>query len=261
MLTEQDLRQGLKTRSFGRKIYAFDQIDSTNNCAKALAGSLAPDGAIVFAEEQTSGRGRFGRGWTAAPNENLTFSLILRPELPPDCTHLLPLYAAVAVAEAVEKASGLTVECKWPNDLLVGGRKFAGILLEASTQQNRVDFVVIGIGINVNQTRFPEPIGETATSLKNASGRTLDRASLFRSVVEALEYHYTHLSSSGFQSVVPQWLSRSSMLNKRISVSTHGTPLSGVVKGLSREGGLILQTGNEERILFAGDVSILGGYS
>jgi BirA family biotin operon repressor/biotin-[acetyl-CoA-carboxylase] ligase len=261
MLTEQDLRQGLQTRSFGRKIYSFDLIDSTNECAKALANCSAAEGTIVFAEQQTAGKGRFGREWTADPNENLTFSIILRPELKLDSTQLLPLYVAVAVAEAVEESSGMTVECKWPNDLLVGGRKIAGFLLEASTRQNKLDFVVLGVGINVNQTRFPESIGEKATSLKTASGESHDRASLFRTVVKALEDHYARFSSSGFESVVAQWLSRSSMLNRRISVSMHGAPVSGIVKGLSREGGLILLTGGEERVLFAGDVSILEGYS
>jgi BirA family biotin operon repressor/biotin-[acetyl-CoA-carboxylase] ligase len=261
MLTEQDLRQGLQTRSFGRKIYSFDLIDSTNECAKALANCSAAEGTIVFAEQQTAGKGRFGREWTADPNENLTFSISLRPELKLDSTQLLPLYVAVAVAEAVEESSGMTVECKWPNDLLVGGRKIAGFLLEASTRQNKLDFVVLGVGINVNQTRFPESIGEKATSLKTASGESHDRASLFRTVVKALEDHYARFSSSGFESVVAQWLSRSSMLNRRISVSMHGAPVSGIVKGLSREGGLILLTGGEERVLFAGDVSILEGYS
>jgi BirA family biotin operon repressor/biotin-[acetyl-CoA-carboxylase] ligase len=259
MLTEQNLQQGLRTRSFGKKIYSFDLIDSTNSCAKALAGCSAAEGTIVFAEQQTAGRGRFGRGWTANPNENLTFSIILRPRVSPDSAHLLSLFVAVAAAEAVEMASGLTVECKWPNDLLVGGRKIAGILLEAAMHQNKLEFVVIGLGLNVNQTSFPEALREKATSLKSASGTSLDRASLFRTVVETLEDHYRRLSRSGFQAVVSQWMSRSSMINRRITVSMHGSPVSGVVKGLNPRGGLILHAHGEERVLFAGDVSILEG--
>ena len=261
MLTEQELQEGLETRSFGRKIYSFEVIDSTNNCAKALAGCSAEEGTIVIAERQTAGRGRLGRGWTANPNENLTFSVVLRPSLAPEAIHLLPLVVAVAIADAIEKTTGLAIDCKWPNDLLVDRRKVAGILLEGSMQQTRLDFVVIGVGINVNQTRFPDHLRDRATSLKIACRRNIERPVLFREIVAALERHYFSLSTSGFHSVVPQWLSRSSMLNKRISVSLSGTPLSGIVKGVTENGGLILHAGGTEQVLFAGDVSILEGYA
>jgi BirA family biotin operon repressor/biotin-[acetyl-CoA-carboxylase] ligase len=165
------------------------------------------------------------------------------------------------MAEAVGKASGLIIECKWPNDLLVKGRKIAGILLEAAMRQDKLDFVVIGIGVNVNQTRFPQELRGKATSLRNALGTALDRGALFRAIVQNLEHHYHRLSSSGFESVVSEWLSRTSMLNRKITVSMHGSPVSGVVKGLNLRGGLILNSHGEEHVLFAGDVSILEGYS
>ena len=258
MYSEKTLRKGLKTRVFGNKIYTFDTIDSTNNCAKAVAGVGAVEGTVVIAEQQTAGRGRLGRTWQANPNENLTFSIILRPKVNPDSLNLLPLYVAVALAQAIERTTGLKVECKWPNDLLIDKKKVAGILIEGSIKQNQVEYVVIGIGINVNQQSFAGELAPKATSLRLSSGKEIERTMLFRESLLILESTYAGVSSTGFQSILPQWLSRSTMINKPISVSQQGNLISGVVKGLSRDGGLILQSGGAEKTLFAGDVTIVG---
>ncbi len=258
MFTEQTLRKGLKTRIFGNKIYTFDNIDSTNNCAKAVAGCGAQEGTIVIAEQQTDGRGRLGRLWQANPNENLMFSIVLRPKVSPEGLNLLPLYAAVGVAEAVERTTNLKVECKWPNDLLLNKKKIAGILIEASIKQNIVEHVVIGVGINVNQQKFNGELERKATSLRLETGREMDRAMLFRETLISLEKSYNSLSSKGLQTIVPLWLNRSTMINKPISVSQNGNLMSGVVKGLSTDGGLILQADGMEKTLFAGDVTIVG---
>jgi BirA family biotin operon repressor/biotin-[acetyl-CoA-carboxylase] ligase len=252
------LKKGLNTKKFGSKVYAFDTIDSTNNCAKALAACFAPEGTLVISEAQTAGKGRLGRTWQANAGENLTFSLILRPTLPPEAINLLPLYAAVAVAEAVEKETGIQVECKWPNDLLVSGKKTAGILLESSLKENEVDFVVIGIGLNVNQIDFPPEFGGKATSLKICAGKDLDRIRLLREVLRRLESLYLSIMKHGFHAILPLWLARTTMINREIRVDQDGTLVSGVVKGLSPEGALILDSSGTEKTLFAGDVTILG---
>ena len=259
MFTEQFLRKGLKTRAFGSKIYAFDSVDSTNNCAKAVAGCGAPEGTVVITEHQTAGRGRFGRQWEAEANQNLMFSLVLRPKAAPESFNLLPLYVAVAVSEAIERATGLKVECKWPNDILYRGKKLAGILIEGSVKHNTVEHVVIGIGINVNQMKFEGDLLAKASSLRIECQKEIDRAMLFREVLDSLEREYAAISRAGFQSIVPQWLSRSTMINRTISVSQQGNVISGVVKGLSLEGGLILQTNGSEQTLIAGDVTVLQG--
>jgi BirA family biotin operon repressor/biotin-[acetyl-CoA-carboxylase] ligase len=132
MLSEQTLRKGLGTRAFGNKIFAFDTIDSTNSCAKAVAGCGAEEGTVVIADHQTNGRGRHGRVWQSTPNENLMFSIVLRPNLPAEGLNLLPLYVAVAISDAIQSLAGLRPECKWPNDLLMNGKKVAGILIEGS---------------------------------------------------------------------------------------------------------------------------------
>ncbi len=258
LLDTAALKKKLNGRKFGSKIFTFETIDSTNTCARALAGCWAEEGTLVFAERQTAGKGRLGRSWIANPYENLTFSLILRPTLPPEALNLLPLYAAVAVAEAIEHETGLSVECKWPNDILIGGKKSAGILLEGSLKEEGLDYVVLGIGINVNQTSFPDDIAPRATSLKVQAGRDIDRILLLRQILRTLEIHYTAIMKKGFQNLIPLWLSRTTMLNKEISVAHDGTVLSGIVKGLSPEGALILDAGGTEKTLFAGDVTILG---
>ncbi len=257
MLRERTLRTGLKTRVFGTKIYTFETIDSTNNCAKAVAGCGAAEGTIVFAEQQTSGRGRLGRLWVANPNENLTFSVILRPGIAPDQLNVLPLYVAVAVAQAVEKSTGLEVECKWPNDLLIRGKKFAGILIEGSVKQNAVEHVVVGIGINVNQQQFPDDLASKATSLRLETSREIDRALLFRDILVSLENHYTKVSSDGFDSVLPLWLGRTKMLNKPVSVLQQGQTITGIMKGLSPEGGLVVLTDGTEKVLAAPEATVI----
>ena len=257
MLDEKALRSGLKTRVFGRKIYTFATIDSTNNCAKAVAGCGADEGTVVVAEEQTAGRGRLGRTWLADPEKSLTFSVLLRPKAAPEHVSLFSLYAAVAVAKAVEQMTGLTVECKWPNDLLINGRKFAGILLEGAIHQNAIDYVVIGIGMNVNQESFPPEFGSRATSLLIEGRRPVDREQLFRRTMAQLEEHYATISAHGPASMVPEWVGRSPMINQPVSVTLEGETITGVMKGVSPDGGLVLAVGNTERTLHAGDTTIL----
>jgi len=258
VFVEQTLREGLKTHFFGRKIYAFGSIDSTNNCAKAIAGCGAAEGTVVIAEQQTSGKGRLGRLWIANPNENLTFSVVLRPSIAPDTLSVLPFYVAVAVAQAVEKIAGVQVECKWPNDLLIHGKKFAGILIEGSVKQNTVDHVVIGIGMNVNQQHFPADLAPKATSLRLETNREINRVQVFKETLLSLENHYKQTTSSGFDTVVPLWLSRTTMLNKQISVLQQGHTITGIMKGLSREGGLVVLADGTEKVVLAADTTVVG---
>ena len=257
MFTEKILHKGLKTRSFGNKIYTFETIDSTNNCAKVVAGVGAQEGTVVIAEEQTAGRGRLGRLWHSNPHENLTFSIVLRPRIGNEGFNLLPLYAAVAVAEAIERITQLRVECKWPNDLIIDKKKVAGILIEGSFKDNASEYVILGIGINVNQQTFPNDLMQKATSLSLATNKEIDRAELFREVLRSLERHYQTIRSSAFPSILSAWLLRSSLIDKPISISQHGTLISGIVRGLNSDGGLIIQTNESTQTVFAGDVTVV----
>ena len=191
MFSERELRRGLKTKAFGKKIYTFQTIDSTNNCARAIANVGGPEGIVVIAEEQTAGKGRLGRRWLANPNENLTFSLVLRPSVTAEAMNQMPLFVGVALAEAIEKATGIRAECKWPNDILLNRKKVAGILVESSLAHNLVEYVVVGIGVNVNQTEFPPDLAGKATSLRLETRREFDRGALFKDILTALEALYT----------------------------------------------------------------------
>ena len=257
MLSEKSLRSGLKTKVFGRKIFSFESIDSTNDCAKALGGCGAPEGVVVIAEEQTAGKGRLGRAWITRPHENLTFSILLKPDLGVENLSLFPFFAAVSVAAAVERLTGLKVECKWPNDLLLSGKKFAGILLEGSIKQNAIEYVIIGIGINVNQQVFPSELSSLATSLTLETKSHINREKLFRETLVQLEWHYKEIAAKGMNSVMPGWLERSTMLNQPVSVLLQGETITGVMRGLSAEGGLVLAVDGAERTVHAGDTTIL----
>ena len=228
--TRQPRREGSSPR-FGSKVYTFQTIDSTNNCARALAGCWAEEGTVVIAEEQTAGRGRLGRTWLATPGDNLTFSIILRPDLPSEEMNLLPLFVAVGIAAAVESVISMKVQCKWPNDLLLNGKKFAGVLMEGAVSNNAVDFVVVGIGINVNQTLFPPELAGRATSLRLATGAPIDRDALFRAILLSLETEYDALSASGFHQVLPRWLSYAPIVGRQVTIAQGGSVLHGTVQG------------------------------
>jgi BirA family biotin operon repressor/biotin-[acetyl-CoA-carboxylase] ligase len=222
-----------------------------------LAQCWADEGTVVIAEEQTAGRGRMGRTWQGDPHQNLTFSLVLRPKSEPSSINLLPLYVGVAVAEAIELETGLEVVCKWPNDILVNGKKAAGILIEGSLKETSIDFVVVGIGVNVNQKTFPPEIAPKATSLGNESGREISRESLFRQILLSLERHYQSMKTNGVEHVISLWSSRSSMIGRQVSVDQNGSIFTGVVKGLDGHGALLLDRDGMDVALLAGDVTIL----
>jgi BirA family biotin operon repressor/biotin-[acetyl-CoA-carboxylase] ligase len=257
MISSLRLRKGLRTARFGRKIYTFESIDSTNNCARALAECDAAEGTVVVAEHQTAGKGRLGRSWTSSRGENLMFSVVLRPDVGAGSVNLLSLLSAVAVADGVEQITGVGAECKWPNDLLAGGRKLAGILLEGSLSGSELDYVIAGIGLNVNQTDFPPEIRERATSLALLTGSPHDRTQLFQEILARLESLYDTCRREGMSAILPLWMERAKMFRRRITVAHDRRVLRGTMQGLSPDGGLILHTDGEEHILFAGDVTIL----
>lgn len=257
MLSPNTLQNGLRTVSFGRKIYTFDRIDSTNTCARALAACWAEEGTVVFADEQTAGRGRLGRSWLAAPGENLTFSLILRPVIPPERLGLLSLLVGAGIARGIEEALGLRVFCKWPNDLLSGGRKLAGILLESSFASDRIDHVIVGIGLNVNQRAFPPELASRATSLALETGRPLDRLALFKAVLKSLEDEYAAQAAEGFTSTISRWLAYAPVIGRGITVAHHETVVSGHVKGVNPDGSLVVTSPAGDQAFLAGDVTIV----
>ena len=245
--------------AFGRSFRYFDEIESTNVETKALANSGAPEGTVVIAECQTAGRGRLGRRWVSPAGKGLLFSVLLRPTLPMEEAHLLTLVAAAAAATAIEALSGAAVKIKWPNDLFIGDRKVGGILMEVSGEQDEVDWVVVGIGVNVNTeySELPVALRRTATSLKMVTGHEVDRSDLLASLLLALETHYADATSGGFERALSAFRERDYLISRSVSVQTREGPVVGEASGIDERGALLVQLPQRRiRRFHSGDVSL-----
>jgi len=258
-LTSLEVTPLLDTNELGRTIHHFESLPSTNEKAFRLAQDGAEHGEVVVAEQQTAGKGRRGRTWVSPPGLNLYFSAILRPELPPQRAPELTLVAAVALAEAL-RGAGADAAIKWPNDVQVGGRKVAGILTELSAEPERVHFVVVGVGVNLNSRaeHFPEELRATATSLSLALGQPVPRARFAASLWTRLEQWLDVYLETGFDAVRARWKALSSTLGQDVLVRTDRQELRGRAEDIDPSGALLVRTegGSLERVL-AGDVEQL----
>ncbi len=252
-LTSGEIQFGLNTKIFGKKIYAFDSLDSTMDVAFRLGLEGVPEGTVVCAEGQAKGRGRLGRSWSSPKAKGIYASIILRPSFPPNKASQLTLLSAVALCEAVKKTCGLKTSIKWPNDILVGDKKLAGILTELNAEMDRVRFVVIGFGINVNSSASMLPL--SATSLKNEIHSSVSRVELLREILRHLEKWYCILKEEGFSKIVERWKELSNTLGRRVRVEGIGEYLEGQAMDIDENGSLIIR--NDAGIKFkrtAGDV-------
>ena len=262
VLTPQRAHTGLRTRRIGCSFHHYVDIATTMTVAGELARQDAPDGAVVVAERQQQGRGRLGREWHSAPGRGIWMTIILRPPLSPMELAPLTLMAAVAVADGIEHSTGLRPGIKWPNDLLLDGRKVCGILTELVAEQDAVQFVLLGIGINVHQglEEFPADLRSLATSLALATGAPVDRVQLFRDVVAALDHEYDVLLREGFGPVLARWTERSITLGRRVAVTGTGRTLRGVAEELTPQGGLVVRDDDGARhTVLSGDVTLEKG--
>jgi len=245
--------------AFGRSYRYYDEIESTNVEAKALANSGAPEGTVVIAETQTAGRGRLGRRWTSPAGKGLLFSALLRPALPMSDAHMLTLVAACAAAEAIESLADVPVSIKWPNDLFIGDRKVGGILLEVAGEQDEVDWIVVGIGVNVNTeySELPVALRRTATSIKMATGEPVDRSELLARLLLALDAHYTQALADGFERAVSSFRSRDYLLDRTVSVQTRDGAVVGQASGIDARGALLVELPQRRmRTFHSGDVTL-----
>ena len=254
-LTALELSPLLNTHDLGRVIHAFETIGSTNEHAYHLAQEGAFHGEVVVSEHQTAGRGSRGRTWVSPPGKNLYFSLVLRPELPPQRASELTLLTAVALAETLRDA-GCEARIKWPNDGQVEGRKIAGILTELSAEPDRVHFVIVGVGVNLNSTRaeMPAELAEIATSLAEARGdqvpRALFTAALWTRLEEWLDLH----ADEGFSPVRARWKELSCTLGQEVLVRSEHQELRGVAEDIDEAGALLVKTDRGLQRVLAGDV-------
>jgi BirA family transcriptional regulator, biotin operon repressor / biotin---[acetyl-CoA-carboxylase] ligase len=260
-LRVDQVQDGLITDRLGKKIHYFIELDSTNSRARRLAEQGAQAGEVVIAESQTHGRGRLDRPWLSPPYVNLYLSVILRPKLPPIDAPQITLMAAVALAEALAAYMPVFPAIKWPNDILAGGRKVAGILTESACYGERIDFVILGIGVNINYPveSMPDAIRKRATSLISLAGASVSRESVVRRLIQDLDRCYGELEERGFQALAPRWEARFELRGKKVRVEMTDRIIIGTARGIDRDGALILEDGRGElQRVVAGDVVPVG---
>jgi BirA family biotin operon repressor/biotin-[acetyl-CoA-carboxylase] ligase len=252
-----ELRQGLAAKRLGGIFHYFPELDSTNIYARQLAENGAREGEIVIAEAQTQGRGRLGRRWQSPPFANLYFSVILRPQLPPAHAPQITLMAAVALAETVESFIRQSSTIKWPNDILVGGKKLAGILTEAACDSERLHYVILGVGVNLNYrlAAMPDEIRARATSVAELNGKSVSRESFLRRLIHDLDRCYGELEEAGFSSLAPRWEAHFGLRGQRVRVENFDQNVTGWARGIDRDGALLVEDelGAVKRVI-AGDV-------
>jgi BirA family transcriptional regulator, biotin operon repressor / biotin---[acetyl-CoA-carboxylase] ligase len=224
------------------------RVDSTQTVAFALAADGAVDRTVVVAQAQTAGRGRRGRLWLDEPGASLLTSIILRPRLEPARLPTLSLAAGVAVVEALERVTGLKPRLKWPNDVLVDGRKLAGILLESRLGPSPL--VVLGIGVNLTQRVFPPDLAERATSVRLATGRRVDADTLLTALLESLDTWRTRLETEGWAPIRERWCALTETLGRRVSIDD----VQGIAVDVDEDGALIVAEGDVRRRVVAGEV-------
>lgn len=257
MLPER-VRKGLRTDVVGKVIHHFREVTSTNDVAKELAAKGAEEGTVVIAEMQTRGRGRIGRRWIS-PAGGIWFSIVLRPDVAPRDALKLTLTAAVAVAQALRETLELHAEIKWPNDVLIEGRKVCGILTEMSTRGQTVDFVTLGIGINANVDliAFPESLRDSLTSLRKELKRQVNRERLLQALLEELENQYKIFIQQGFGQILKEWKSLAKFLGSYVEVAVYDGKISGFATDVDHNGALLIKTKDGAiRKVTSGDVTL-----
>lgn len=260
VLHADDLRSRLPgVKIIGRDIRVFQETTSTNDVIERLARDGVREGAVVFAESQSKGRGRLGRKWVSPPRKGLWFSILLRPDLHPQSATQVTVSAATAVARAISAQTQLRTDIKWPNDILIGGRKVAGILTELSAELDHIKYLVLGIGIDVNLavSDLPPEVRKVATSLKIETGSAINRALLAASVLRELDTEYRQVCAGEFESVSTEWQQRCTTLGNAVTIRVGDRLIHGRAESLDDDGALLVRTehGRIERIT-GGDVTV-----
>src|ERR1035438_5713058 len=257
ILTPDTLRQRLKGNLFGKRIHHFFKVDSTNRVALDLGHAGEPEGAVVLAEEQTAGRGRAGHAWHSERATGIYATLLLRPHLAPVQAPLLTMMAGLSAHTAIQAQTGLGVDLKWPNDLLLNGKKVGGILTEMHAEPAQIRFVIVGMGLNVNQEKFPPELSSIATSLRVESGKLQSRLELLVRLLREFETDYNRFLTEGAESVTSRFAAISSYARgKRVRVTNGREGFAGVTAGLGPEGLLLVKRdGGQIVTVVAGDVT------
>lgn len=258
-MSADSIRLHLRTTKLGQHIHYFDRVESTQKVANDLANNGAVEGTIVVADEQTMGRGRLARQWHSPKYTGIWMSLILKPNLPIHKAPQLTLLTAVAVVQAISEVAGISAEIKWPNDILVSGKKATGILTEMQAEADGIHSIVIGIGINVNQDAedFSEDIREIATSLSIESGKKHQREEMICSVLDKIEKLYNVYITSGFSPIKTLWESYAVSIGKQITATTMNSKIRGIALGITDDGVLLLKDDHGQvHSIYSADIEI-----
>lgn len=264
VMSEEELKSLLtgKTRWAGQEIYYYPDTDSTNIRAKEQGERGAPHGTLVVAGQQSAGRGRRGRGWESPPGCSIYMSILLRPEFLPSKAPMLTLIMAYSVAEALRTCTGMEVKIKWPNDIVLNGKKLVGILTEMSTEIDYINHVVIGVGVNVNMASFSEEIADTATSLRIETGEIIKRSTLIVEMMKHFEQNYEkYLKTENLSGIREAYNRLLVNCGKEVKILGSKEPYQAVALGINDSGELLVrkQDGSEEAV-YAGEVSVRGLY-
>lgn len=261
LMNKVELESIRNTTWAGQEIYYYDVTDSTNIRAKELAEEGHPGGTLVVADRQEAGRGRRGRSWDSPSGTGIFMTLLLKPEMNPNHASMLTLVAAMAVARAISKCAGTEALIKWPNDIVIGGKKICGILTEMSAQFDFINHIVIGIGINVHNEHFPEEIAETAGSILLQTGKRIRRAELIEQILEQFEHYYAiFMETEDLSGLVKEYNSILVNMNKSVRVLDPKEPFEGKAMGITKKGELIVDTWESRKMVSSGEVSVRGLY-
>ncbi len=260
LLHADDLRALLNPKILiGRDIRVFQETTSTNDVVDKLGRDGVKEGAVVLAESQTKGRGRLGRKWISSPGKGLWFSVLLRPALSPQAATQITVASGTALARALRAATGLRAEIKWPNDILINGRKLCGILTEMSAELDKINYIVLGIGVNVNlsTTDFPPELRKIATSLAIECGRKFQRVEIAAAILRELDRDYTKIQEGHFEALADEWEANCTTIGRDVEITLGNRTVLGRAESLDPEGALLVRTqhGRLERIM-GGDVTL-----
>lgn len=259
---QHELDSRMDTKWAGHPVEFFDTIDSTNLRAKLAAENSAPQGTLIVADMQTAGRGRRGRSWNSPAGTNVYFTLVLKPDFAPDRASMLTLVMAMAVAEGIQQTCGIVTGIKWPNDIVIGGKKTCGILTEMSMQQEYIQHIVIGVGINVGLQEFAPEVAATATCLEKECGRKVPRATLVAAIMKSFEKYYEiFLETLDFSKLLEPYNKMLVNCNREVRVLDPAGEFTGISKGINQTGELLVERedGSVTEV-YAGEVSVRGIY-
>lgn len=257
ILNSFEIKYGLETKNFGKDIYFYDELNSTNDKMCILAKNGAKEGTVVIAQTQSAGKGRRGHIWKSPKNTGIYMSILMYPNISPRQAPKITLIAGLCVCKAIRKITGIKAVIKWPNDLLINGRKVCGILTEMNAGMEKVNFIVLGIGINVNTNSFPKEIENIATSLKIEGNKNYIRKTIIQEFLKEFEeYYYKYIEDTDFKKFVKEYKNFCSTIGQKVNVISNNS-FSGLAVDVTDDGELVVEKENGDReIVFSGEVSV-----